>query len=852
MHLALLGVLLMFIAPSAYGQQSGEEGPPQPRLTIMGTRYTVPQQVEIDVVARQGTQTLTNLQAINFSVDEPHENLQRTVRTDGPMVIGILIDLSFGGDLALIRRSLSAFANNYFQDGDTAIVLRINSRTPNVVRIQSRGELATLANSLQLAANGNFFRVNDFLPTLLSELQAEDNPRKAAMLIGSLQYNRAESNASRFAAAGIALHVVQAHTTRQDSQQSYNAMARLGGGSYVNNVGGSLSPGENEDARASGALQELYSLIDNQRTYYALRYRSQNQQLDDTRTARLTVLVNAAQANASYTYAPQYLPPNVEFVAPSNTAPIRDFLSASNTESPQFDNNEETLVVRVTFPDGIERTIRTLRFEAANDRGAPTVPVELNNPIDGAGDINLTWDLRGYNQAETNYGVTLAVTVIDARGLTASTQTTGTVSVEPIPLQPTFTPQPTFTAAPTFTPVPTFTPQPTAASQIFGENVAAEADVFAFGGAAVAALVAGLTAMFFAFTRPGRAVVRGVVDLGTTFVETATSVFGADDDDDDVVDDRRPPKRGTLAELQPMKGLDSKKPIRITRTPFILGRVLDAGCDAAVPNSAISARHAQIESLSQTLHIRDLESQNLTYLNGKVVRPDREPRPLKEGDIIGLSKKVELRLHIVSNEINRGDQTVMDLPDELDDFGADKADMEARYGYRDSDMLTESVPALSPDETLPPLMDSSYDFDDDFSYSNDPSNVTQAEPFDDEPLFGDDDDFDAPSNNPFTNNKPKRRPPQAPDVTETFADGDDNDDAPFGWSDVTQADAFDDASDPAPRARPSDDQTPQEKPKGKPKKTGKSNQSSGGNPFKKKKNSDDADSFDDAGEFRPF
>lgn len=66
------------------------------------------------------------------------------------------------------------------------------------------------------------------------------------------------------------------------------------------------------------------------------------------------------------------------------------------------------------------------------------------------------------------------------------------------------------------------------------------------------------------------------------------------------------------------------------RDVFVIGR--GTGCDIAIPDFAISERHARIQLSGGNYSITDLGSTNGTTLNGEAIT--RRPRPLNDNDVV--------------------------------------------------------------------------------------------------------------------------------------------------------------------------------------------------------------------------
>ncbi|HEX2022920.1 MAG TPA: FHA domain-containing protein, partial [Candidatus Thermoplasmatota archaeon] len=76
------------------------------------------------------------------------------------------------------------------------------------------------------------------------------------------------------------------------------------------------------------------------------------------------------------------------------------------------------------------------------------------------------------------------------------------------------------------------------------------------------------------------------------------------------------------------------------RGPWIVGR--DPECEVHLPGDAfVSGKHAQIERHGGAHRVRDLFSKNGTLLDWERL-PAGEPRPLENGQVVGIGKTLLL------------------------------------------------------------------------------------------------------------------------------------------------------------------------------------------------------------------
>jgi len=91
--------------------------------------------------------------------------------------------------------------------------------------------------------------------------------------------------------------------------------------------------------------------------------------------------------------------------------------------------------------------------------------------------------------------------------------------------------------------------------------------------------------------------------------------------------------------LTVIKGVDKGKTVKVEDTPFIIGR--DEDVDFSLSDEAVSRAHLIITYENGKLYVRDMDSKNGTYLNGKRITKEE----LRNGDILRIGDttiKVEI------------------------------------------------------------------------------------------------------------------------------------------------------------------------------------------------------------------
>lgn len=104
---------------------------------------------------------------------------------------------------------------------------------------------------------------------------------------------------------------------------------------------------------------------------------------------------------------------------------------------------------------------------------------------------------------------------------------------------------------------------------------------------------------------------------------------GGDSDGGEAADE----KKGVL--ILRRAGEKNKLEIRVSKPPFVIGKSGEA--DGVISdNEYISKRHCKVTAKDGRYFLTDLNSVNRSYINGKVLEPERE-YPLKEGDVVRLA-----------------------------------------------------------------------------------------------------------------------------------------------------------------------------------------------------------------------
>lgn len=627
-RLMLVLALLSLIFVQASAQANAQ-------ITLIDPPVADDDRVTIGVrVSGVDARQLAALTAGNFTVDEPYTDLSITAEPRLPITLGVVVNLSVNSELALIQRTLRAYFDAHYRDGDAVTFTLLTGRAPVTVEAASKAEIDAMIADLEVSSI--YFSLADVLPGVaesLAEAQAAD-PERAAMglLVASFINNASDVSAAQaFVDAGIPLHVVQAHTFREDFTANMRRMATESGGIFVNNQAGALVTGE--PPQAVGALKVLYDALDASRLVFTVSYTSTALDLTAEPTVRLQLQLGAEDiVSLPFSYQRRFDPPVVEYANPSITAARRSSRLADG--SPSFDNEGQEIAVYVRFPDAVPRGIQSLQLEVLDEiRGAVVQSELIVDPQPAPdGSYRVRWDLSGYTQPGTITPVVIAVTVTDELGLTSRAEQKSSVTVAALPPLPTSTPLPptaTFTPPPptaTLTAVPP-TPLPSVLDRfdsditIGGQPVSPE-NVINGLGVIILCLVGITAALILRLRRIRREVAAngGVYASGTSnpsYLDMPTPLPSGD------ADVNLNAEKRTLGRLIVKRGLPPQE-IPVDLPQFVIGRKAGEGINFAIDAPYISPRHCMITFRNNRFLIRDLGSKNGTFVNGERIQPERD------------------------------------------------------------------------------------------------------------------------------------------------------------------------------------------------------------------------------------
>src|SRR5205823_1667171 len=139
---------------------------------------------------------------------------------------------------------------------------------------------------------------------------------------------------------------------------------------------------------------------------YTLDYQSASQSLDTDRTIKLTVtLPDGEQPTQSFTYQPQFQPPDVKIIS-AVPNPVR--MPSYSGDRVVFDTAEQFITVAFAFPVVVKSGINTLLMVATDtSTGRSRDAREIKAPLpDSSGNYSIPWtfdDFTTPGAAATSY-----------------------------------------------------------------------------------------------------------------------------------------------------------------------------------------------------------------------------------------------------------------------------------------------------------------------------------------------------------------------------------------------------------------------------------------------------------------
>jgi hypothetical protein len=390
-------------------------------------------QLDNQVVSGLNANTLTI-----YENGQEASDVKVTPSEDGPITYVFVIDQgrlanyqTFG--ISNIRQAITSLVSGgYFKDGtDTVMVLaRQNIDSDQTVTLlqptQSGSDLTTWAASFEFTrgrgSTKGLLGVEDGIAALGDRIKEPGSQTQAILFFTRFLEDPSTTVAPASAtktAQKASLQHASVYVFQTDlSRSRHDALELLATGS-----GGEYTP-----LTRSGILSEVgsvYQLIDAQRSYYSVSYRSA---IGDAGRREITInSPTRANEDVSGSYEVSPSPPTVQITEPSAGTTIRREATLSgDSTTPVYDTTRKQVSADISWPDGFPRRISSAQL---------FVNGNLEDTADISGDettVNFTWDMSDITQVGSN-SVSLRVTVTDELGLSADGDSSVDVEVAPPP-----------------------------------------------------------------------------------------------------------------------------------------------------------------------------------------------------------------------------------------------------------------------------------------------------------------------------------------------------------------------------------------------------------------------------------
>lgn len=628
--------------------------------------------VTVDLIVRDGQNTITGLNSENFVFNETYDPLSVDVNLSEPLpvALALIVNASINSDLDLIQQTLDSYFRNYYRDGADFVRMyiydaRAGDAIPRVTDIASLEQATSVIEGLRPSRRTHNIdlAIESSLRYAQAIKDATDVVAVQTMYVGSWLPDGIDiSPVAGFAAEeDVPFNVIQAHIDRPTEQ--HFGLALVGGGLYVNNQDASLLDAENLPL---GDLQTLFDRLRANRLIYTVSYLPLGIGGETERNASVSVTASdGRQGSAAFTYEFLLENPEVEIISPENFNIGR--ILALNAETANID--ELPIQVQVDFPDGIQRPIASLRLQVLSDFQTTVYSDLILNPVaNEAGLYTITWDFSDYLVPNTRFDTQVLITVKDAFDLEGAIARDARLTVNQV------TPIPTITPIPTETPTPTITPTPTPQSvvgqigDLFGASGGDDGGGGGGGGliglllAFIALLLIVIIGLMIALLRRRRAAheARLRAALEDTDNEFATdpgnvaegeaSATDADSESDEDAEDAAPTpdrEKRLYGRLLVLEGLEDLV-IKIEQSTLIFGRSPDV--DYEIQRPYINNQHCMIIHRAGRFTLRDLNSKNGTYLDGERLPPEKDVNA-PVGSEISITKNIRLELYDTKTNI---------------------------------------------------------------------------------------------------------------------------------------------------------------------------------------------------------
>lgn len=646
------GAVLIWLTAMLIGQPvAAQESTGTLQVSILGEPVVNFPTVTLNAGVYRDGLAVADLGVRNFQINgEDVENLNVEQIDDGVVNLGVVIDLSAGTDLGLVREVLRAYfqSETYFREGDTALFVVTKDSALQVAQYSNRDEINNFINSLSLSANN--FRYSPALEALVSQFSNAQLTSGQVLLIGSFFYYVANDatpiaeRASQLAQQGLPVSAIQAHapTQRTNATAQFRTLAEQGGGGFADYT----------SSQNTNAVTDLFDAIQASRITYQISYETQNAE-SGTRQLELVAEVDDTTATSAFSYeAPEIGAPDVVILNPAPNSVIPRTQDVQNPAS--FLPSNQLIRVQVSFPGDLPREIVSASLIAQVGQNPEQRDDYSDIPLAGDDTLELNWDLTTVDGSVPGLlPVTLRVEVTDAYGLVGTsnpvilnienpTVTVGNVPGQPPPVVPNNVPDtsansgsqdaqnPAINATPVVLPDGSVVVDPAifAATEEAARRAAEEAEADTERQQMIMAIAGGVIIFLI---------------LAMSLISRRRAASGGGGRA------INPGNIRTFGDLEVIRGPYQGQLVEIDSSPFSIGREVDAGVDFATPEFGhVSARHCSIIYKDGRFVIVDHRSTNGTFIDGNKIAPDVDT-PIQPQSLIRLGfdpmMSVELRFY---------------------------------------------------------------------------------------------------------------------------------------------------------------------------------------------------------------
>lgn len=591
--------------------------------------------VDLTLGVYQNGQPVLGLTTENFTISGDTPKDLRLEPAEGPLNLGVVIDLSTSAVpdtvyLSPIKTALRTYfsvENNFYREGDRVAFVVMRNRQATLSEATTREEIEALIEGLSNPAGTNVY--SSGIEQAAQKL-VEYGQSGQILVIGAYPGNltgRLEEfsgiGETMFTRYGLPINTIHAYTPGNYSSYGnfFQSMAEQGRGGYAG-----------YDNSNPNGMRSLFENMQAGRMVYKLAYTSDDV-TEGERAVQVTVNANEQSAGGSFGYTPPVLdPPLVAILSPTDSTPVvrTPQGAAGSPLGPATQTVEAQVIIPGDLPRAITQAELVIEGQVVDTENDPFVD---NNNI-----IRLIWDLSDYGAdgISQQLSVALAVRVTDSYGKEAISPTVnvpisivipdaGGVVVPPAAGNPTV---PVIEVPDGIVPnVEIPTTAPATANTEVAEDTSSDKGIPVI---AIVGVLGGVIFIMFVLVliqqRRLRYVTYGVQETMMGAMNTMTGRHQVPADlNKTVISGTDGQVAGPIAQLEVLSGPLKGQMTPMEKPVFVIGR--EAGPDIQLETTGfrnVSSRHCQVSFNNGQFRIMDLGSTNGTYLNGQRLAPNIE------------------------------------------------------------------------------------------------------------------------------------------------------------------------------------------------------------------------------------